>query len=559
MPLRLASRISVGGICLFLGIAYFLAYALYGFADTDQGFIQALSWRVWQGEIPYQDFVYVRPPLSLYLHALPLRLPYPVLAERLLFYLGFSLTVALTTRTLQAFFDFQPLGISPTVFAGIAFVSSVHNFPPMPWHTTDGIFFAAIGIYFIATKKSAFSCWGGLMCLFFAAMCKQSFYPLLLVGPFLVALLKGWDQARWPVLLWGLTLLALVAGMRLLAPEWTRLFLEQTGGATTFSDLLEIGIYRYGKPLLLLLAPLIIVWRLQRDFVLPNDWKYLPGAVFWAFVWVLLGLHVIKALHNESYVPPSFGYGRAMFLLAVGVAIRGTWINLRAYGLLLALLLISWCSGISWGYATPMLYFTPVMFAFLFMLYEDLDFRVPRYFYGVILLLMTWVYAILYQYPYRSEPRETTTDYVSEYFPPMHGVRVGATFAEKCEEIAAVHAQYGNRFTVLPAFPSAHYFTGERPPISIDWAHNAETGGEKALPRLIEELETTRPLVLLEKNKAIKFSDSTRYGSLISGYVYEHWEMVEEKTHFWLYRAPESLPPQDSVLSSAGIHSPNPK
>lgn len=40
-------------------LAYAFFYAPYGSNDTDGGFITAYAWRVMQGDLPYQDFIYV--------------------------------------------------------------------------------------------------------------------------------------------------------------------------------------------------------------------------------------------------------------------------------------------------------------------------------------------------------------------------------------------------------------------------------------------------------------------------------------------------------------------
>lgn len=91
------------GIGFLMAVLYFLAYGFHGMSDTDQGFISALSYRVVQGEIPYVDFIYIRPPLSLYLHAfiqsfIPASLE--ILGERFIFYLFMALSVFWTIRGL---------------------------------------------------------------------------------------------------------------------------------------------------------------------------------------------------------------------------------------------------------------------------------------------------------------------------------------------------------------------------------------------------------------------------------------------------------------------------
>ncbi len=538
IKLPFSDRLSVGIICLILPFIYFLAYGFYGLSDTDQGYIQGLSWRIISGETPYTDFIYVRPPLSLYLHSLGVIFPMPVLLSRLFFYLNCGLIVWLCTRSIQAYFDFQPVGISPMIFAAISFVCTVHNFPPMPWHTTDGLLFAAIGIYLIATGKKTWMTYFGLMAFVLAAFCKQSFYPLILVGPALVFFLKKPKPAIIATISYIISTLLLLVVLNLYAREWWNMFISQTTGVTHFDDLLYTGFIKYGKPLLLLILPVVIVWRLQQDFILPNYWKYLPAAVYWLFFGGLLGLHVYKALTEKVYVPPSFGFSQSMFLLAVGVAIRGTWINTRAYVLLLAMLIVAWCSGLSWGYATPMLFFTPVVFAFLFMLYDELEFRVPRFFYGVVLILLVWVYALLYQYPYRASAREDTIYHAGEVFPKLEGIMVGEDMFRKCKELHQFHSRFGENFTVLPSFPLAHFLTNTRNPIGIDWAHNIELGARYNLSNMIQEVQTSTQFVFIERDKLDQIDDTTKYGSLLSGYVVDNWVQVEKGEYFLVYKHP---------------------
>jgi len=526
-------------ICLLLPVIYFLAYGFYGLSDTDQGYIQGLAWRVYQGEVPYKDFVYVRPPLSLYLHLLGITFPMPVLLSRLFFYLSCGLTVWLCTRSIQAYFDFQPIGISPMIFAAISYVFVVHNFPPMPWHTTDGLLFASLGIYLISTSKKMWISYLGLMAILMAAFCKQSFYPLILIGPVLVMFLKKRPFAIRVNLFYLLTIAIILMGLKIFAGEWLQLFIGQTTGVTEIRDFIYVGIIKYGKPLLLLILPVLIVWRLQQDFILPNSWKYLPAAVYWLFFGGLLGLHVFKALTDKVYVPPSFGLSQSMFLLAIGVAIRGTWINTRAYTLLLALLVVAWCSSLSWGYATPMLFFTPVIFAFLFMLYDELEFRVPRFFYGMILILLVWVYALLYQYPYRASAREETVFHAGEIFPKLKGIKVGAYMCLKGEELAQLHATYGSNYTVLPSFPLAHFLTDTSNPIKVDWAHNIELGGKHKVPDIIDEMHADAEYVFIERDKIEEAYDTTKYGSLLSRHVVHNWEQVEVGKYFIVYKAPK--------------------
>ena len=527
-------------ICIFMSVLYFLAYGLFGFCDTDQGFIPALSYRILQGENIYQDFLYVRPPLTPYLHAFTQWIfphKFEMLGERLLFYVWIGLSVYFSTRTLQRFFDFREIGLSPELFAIMAFVCSVHNFPPMAWHTVDGILFASLGIYFLTFPDKQIWPVLGLICMWMAAMCKQAFYPLLITGPVLLFFLYE-KQKAWRAILPFLVLLGTAISVIAIAlPAHWQLFKAQTLSAGNWEDLLEVGLIRYAEPFLVLVLPLLIVWRAQVVYA----WKYLPAGIFGLAFWGLLGLHVYKALTTESYIAPAYGFSQAFFLLAVGVSLKGFWINQKAYATLLAMLMLSWCVGISWGYSNPMLYFTPILFGFIYILYEELDFSVPRYFYGIMCILLVWIFASLYQYPYRDAPREQMQYRLGELTDGLKGIRTGPYMFEKTEELLKLSETYGPSYTVLPSFPIAHYLTQSHNPLTIDWAHTIEAGSEKYAASIQKKMNDQVEVVFLENDKISEFTQSGRYHSHLARHVYENWQKVDSSKYFWVYKPIHSV------------------
>ncbi|MEZ4830095.1 MAG: hypothetical protein R3C61_28000 [Bacteroidia bacterium] len=522
---------------LVVPLITFLAFGMYGFCDTDQGFIQALSWRVVNGQIPFRDFISVRPPLSIYLHALPMLIfpaQWVVLVERAIFYLMISLSVFWMTRSLERYFDFKEIGLSPEAFAFIAFICSVHNFPPMPWHTVDGIFFASWGVNLICRKTSAAGLLGGIALLTCAALCKQAFYPMIPAGLFLMWFLREKKPALWATFIW---LAVLAAGMVIVYiryPELPGLFWEQTTGATTLEDLFSVGIIRYAKPFVLIVLPLLIIWRAHGLY----DRAYLPVLLYGLVFFGLLGLHVYHTLVFHAYTGPSYGFSQAFFLIAAGVSVKGFWVNPRAFALLLVLLLVSWCTGISWGYANNMLCFTPVIFGLIYWIYEEFNFTVPRYFYGIIAVILIWIFAILNEYPYRDAPRESMKKTIGDVFPRMSGIYTGDGFHNKAEELKKMTESRDGLFTVLPAWPLAHYVTETMSPFPADWAHNAEVNYNALASDLQSRLNQDVDFVLIEKDKINEARNSGPYGSLITGYVLDHWTPCEHGAFFDVYCPP---------------------
>ena len=49
---------------ILLPIIFLLIFGRFGLEDADSGFIVGMGWRIFNGEIPYRDFYYVRPIIS---------------------------------------------------------------------------------------------------------------------------------------------------------------------------------------------------------------------------------------------------------------------------------------------------------------------------------------------------------------------------------------------------------------------------------------------------------------------------------------------------------------
>ena len=552
MALRIPEPFRIGLLSLLIATGYFLIYGNYGWSDTDQGFIQALSYRITLGEVPYRDFLYIRPPLSPYLHSLSmLFLPDSVqtLTERFLFYLFCATSVWLATLALRTRFDFRQIGISPEFFAVIAFVFTVHNFPPMPWHTLDGIVFGSLGIYLISIARHWSIGYLGMMALLLSAMTKQAFYPMLLAGPVLMVFLRGGAESFKASGAMLLSLLLLAGGVFVIDKSLFQLFWEQTTGATSLHDLFEAGVKPYIKPLLIILLPLLVLRGINHNYELFSWVRHPMLILFGTTLLGLLGLHLVRALVQESYVPPSFGFSQASFLLTVLVAVKGIWIDPRSHVLLLVMAFLAWCAGLSWGYATPMLFFTPLLFGCLYILHQELDFVAPRYFYGIVFVLVAWVFAVLYQYPYRDQPREMLNYDAGEVFPRLSRIYTGPYLFHKCKELKELSSAYEGPFTVLPAFPLAHYLTQTAPPLPVDWAHNAEMAYDRNAQRLTELLDREVRQVFMEIDKLDQLADTSRYGSGLARYVQENWTRVHTGKYFEIY-----MPPEDDARAAGTVY-----
>ena len=156
-----------------LPLAYTFLYARLGFDFVDAGFINAGSWRIYLGQIPYKDFFWGKPPFSLYLHSLQFLLipdQLHAIGERFLYYAQVGIYSYLFSAIIKKFFSNELKSVNVYLLSMATFIYSVHNWAPFSWYTIDGIFFSTLGFYFLLNwNKVSFSILG-MFFAFLAAM-----------------------------------------------------------------------------------------------------------------------------------------------------------------------------------------------------------------------------------------------------------------------------------------------------------------------------------------------------------------------------------------------------
>ena len=533
----------------FFKVAFFLLpliyaslYAPYGMADTDQGFIPGLAWRVLSGQTIYEDFVYVRPPLSPYFHAFWLAvLPdnLEMIGIRVLFYLFMALSSLFTVLAVRKFVNLE----YPWFFAALGFVLSVHNYPPQAWHTVDGIFFSAFGFFLLSFSfegKSRLRRWAnpmilpGMFFLVLAAMAKQPFYLAPVFG-FIFSLVFNRARAVLPLLFFIGGIMALILT---LDPDWLDSAIAWTNVSTNFEDLLVAGLDRYAKPFLVWVLP---VW--VAGMLCPFIGRKIPAAnkvfsfLFWSAIIAALFLNVYTAYEEQEFIAPQFGWERGIFLLAL-VYIRPGIFRLDPFAWLMAsLLAVAWASGISWGYATPVLFLTPALIGTELSIKQKFQYSSPIFRIGLLISAIISFF-LLYQYPYRDAPRSQLTYHLGDVFPKMKFIYTGKDNFEKAVELRELINAFGDNFTVMPAYPHAH-FISEKPPVYLsDWVHNAEVGFEVYGKTLIEKLEDEKPTVFFEKDKLSEILEKGHYGTEIAKHVYINWTKTKSGKYFDVFQKP---------------------
>lgn len=324
-------------IFLALILSYCLFYAPYGINETDGGFLTGLAWQVLSGKMLYGDIIYVRPPLPVWLRAAELNfLPdqWAILGERWIFYCKVALYSWLGAAVLTS-------GARRWMLAAFGFVVSAHCYPPMAWHTVDGILFSVAGIWCWTNrtdrrgpafyqKASLFRSAGALLAgifIFAAMLCKQSFYPmapvfvgLALFSPTLRKVIFTW-RAGWGI---GAFIFCIVFFFSYLySNDHLENYFLLTGGAASGSQAMQHGVLDYFriKPALALgsvalLAP--VAWFVRKE-------KH-PKVAAWLWAcWLsaLTASFAYEVWSRQTFTVP-FAQARLLFWAGIAFALLST-------------------------------------------------------------------------------------------------------------------------------------------------------------------------------------------------------------------------------------------
>ena len=525
--------------CYVLG--YFFCYGFYGYNNADDGYVLAFSWRVFNGEIPYKDFILVKPPLSPLLHSLTLFLlpdTYQIISERFFFYLSMALSSLFGSLALGQVFNFEELDIDPYLLATIGFVFSVNHFPPMPWQTVDGIFFASLGIYILVKYSNSYSIGIGIISLFLSALCKQSFYLMPIAGIVYVMVVNRNYHKVISALLALFACLAVFIGT-LYKYNIAHAFVLNTTGSTKLKDLLAAGLHRYMDfPLFYFLIALVLYIILLR-FPKNNFVKCNTSVIPYFFISLLLLKHVPKFLtHYYGHAKLDFFedevasvlFIAAILLLVVEVTAEKKWVS---YALLM---LLSWSTGISWGYQTPVLFSVPLLFGLFFLARHYFRLININRFAVYTLVLGTITYFIAYQKPYFNPDRRELTYDLSEVYPKLKYIKVNKEMFEKYVELKKLITEYGVNFKTLPEMPLANYLSDTRSPIGLDWVFNAETNFRNN--EILETLRRKRTTVFVEKHPQLIYINSSddKFNSSVTYHIISNWRKVGSTNHFEIYQ-----------------------
>lgn len=530
---------------LALVIFYIAAYAPMGLDNNDGGFMLGLSFQLFKGQNLYSDVLYVRPPLSPWLHEFVFFEPFsvaPVWSDRVFFYVQIaisSLLSSLVAKRLLGWGENQAAAV-----AAMAFMMSAHAFPPMGWHTVDGIFFSVLSLYtlifglnhrygmLILSAASAMA----------AAACKQPFYmvpPLIL---FLAIFLRG-GHVAFLILLTSMLFMAALLFVGLRRADMIPSFVQAISSQTNLNDLYQAGVLDYindisGACLLLVLAPLGCGLFVSAMNV--GGRRFQAGALLLAswLILLLMGRHYWRA---DNWSQPFALFDSVFFVTLVSSLAMAIFRRAPVWFVMVGMHGVAWASSISWGYQTTALYAAPsviVIGHFLGLVVRDE--RVTRWLSFGILPLSFLVFLVGHHYVYSLEGPVrifSNVEDMGRLSPVFKYIKSTPGQRALYHELTNLRKSYPEgAFVVLPNMPLAHLVLDESNPVGVDWALNVEIG--KRMDEVLSRLRDKVAYAFVRKNSNPSPQTGGKFGSDVSVHVTRRWIAVGETSEFIVYRNP---------------------
>lgn len=558
MVIHKISRIAA----VLVPVAYAVFYAPYGMDTTDFGFFYGYPWRLLQGEMPYRDFYYITPPVSLYWHALWLALTpssIAVLAGKLSFLAETAAAAWMGTLYLARVFDLKRLGVPSALLATLGFVWGVHSFPPMPWHTMDGVFFGSAALF---AGISGFPLLAGVSAAL-SMLTKQS-YLFVPVAVFAVVFCCRPGKREALFCLLGTILVLLLHYVSLQYMGAWEAFRSLTTGRLDFDEALKAGIFIYITQNWYLPGAALIphcMGRLSKKTI-PALLQPLP-----LYSLILACVYIYDVLSQKGWIgfgdswPTLFMVLGGICVLFPAVFLSGCMKNTeekyrvspsaRASVALAAALALSWSTAISGGYKIPAFFALPLLFSAL-LVHARLAPRAAgpeaapgkvRAAAGLLLICGLVMFRAGYEYPYvfpvRPMPRSSLVHDAGHIYPKANHVYVDEEMYAKLRELRALRERYGPNYKTLPGFPLAYFLNGDAPVYPSEWVMDWWIGGE--VERAYQVLVDRDIVVFMERDQMDVDSPdgyaSRRYS--VPAKVTKLWRRVEETEHFVVLKKPE--------------------
>ncbi|MEP2937016.1 MAG: hypothetical protein ABJM06_01385 [Gilvibacter sp.] len=513
-------------------IGYLFLYTPFGLENGDMGSIFGISWSMYNGYIPHVDFYYIKPAFPPYFHSLFLYLSedFAYLINRGFYYVQVFTFAWLTVDLLKN--HFKSINANTQYFlATLAAIITIHNYPPMPWNTIDGVFFTVIGIYILLKKENWYWIALATLCISLGVLSKQSFYFM----PVFITAYLIWNKAYIKLgtfIAFGVVFAFSSIGILFALGAWEP-FIEQTFSFTSGGSFIEAGFKNYLRSAYenwtWLLLTLVLLWAARHKDMSPNSGL---TVVFVLIAGALLNFY----LKEDSYHTVKAFMFQLWFLLAIGYVF---WTAIKSkeqkYRLLLLLLCLSWCASISNGFKTPISYAVPLVISLYVYLQENRSEIVYKWASLAVLAAFLGVFYVGYQTVYNDSERGELTYNMGDIFTRLRGIKSDEATYKQYEQLKALDAKYDN-YTILPSMTLGHYVTNTKNPIGVDWVFNHHLADDiDAHIKMLEDQDVTVFLEPFENHK-----NSYEESSLLTVYIKENWQQIDHTPYFRVYKKPDN-------------------
>lgn len=432
-----------------------LFFCIYSIDTIDSGFILSFIGRLDNGQILYRDFDIVRPPGSIILWDIILSF-IPKNWEYLFIFTRVLLLIEIFFISYLLYHSF--LKNTNKLMIGILFISILHTFPLMPWHTIDGILFGTLAIYSFRKK------WFLLSILFaiISASTKQSYYAFA----FVFSLISFYFFIKKPLITKieraYITLLSVflvfIIWKYKLHETYTAQILQITS-SSNFQQFIDAGIksYFFGRIRynILFIFFLGIIYFEKKLHI-----KY----YFYISTILILFVFYTEILNNTFFISSNV---LLVFLFVL-------YIKLNKKTPVFFLFVLAWCSSLSWGYNKPM-FLVISIYIILFNKY------IHTYIHTVILLSI--LSPILYQRmlsPYMQQ-NFFKKDYIfASDIPVVSGIFMEKDTYIYFKETMYLNKKYNNPI-FLPANPLGDVITNYYP-LRASWEMDVEMVSDGKIP-----------------------------------------------------------------------------
>ncbi len=211
---------------------------------------------------------------------------------------------------------------------------------------------------------------------------------------------------------------------------------------------------------------------------------------------LVVGAYGLRLRDGEGWINAStLGFPHALFLAAAALAAwRASRPQRRTEGLASLLLLgLAWCSSLSIGFPTPLLFMSPIL-----AVLAPRAGVAPRWATAAAAAAFAGLAAL---HPYEDLDGRIGADCsLAHVEPALAGIVSGPLTCRKLAEYERFRRAFPGPFVTLPALAEGHALLGLPSPIAADWPTLAEDAGQSA--RLIGEADARVRWVLVERRQA---------------------------------------------------------